>query len=45
MELIDPDGHLIQVELAREAHAALGPAVGELLYVRPRTLRIFLTPA
>jgi sulfate transport system ATP-binding protein len=45
MEFVDPDGHLIQVELAREAHAALAPAVGERLYVRPRTLRIFLTPA
>ena len=45
MEFTDPDGHLIRVELAREAYAELAPTVGERLYVRPRTLRIFLTPA
>jgi sulfate transport system ATP-binding protein len=45
MELTDPAGHLIRAELGREAYAALGPSVGERLYVKPRTLRIFLTPA
>jgi sulfate transport system ATP-binding protein len=45
MEFVDPDGRLIRVELARDAYAALAPTVNERLYVRPRTLRIFLTPA
>jgi sulfate/thiosulfate transport system ATP-binding protein len=45
MEFTDPGGHLIRVELARDAYATLAPTVGERLYVRPRTLRIFLTPA
>ena len=45
MEFTDADDHLIRVELAREAYGALAPTVGERLYVRPRTLRIFLTPA
>ena len=44
LELADPEAHLIRVELARDAYAALAPTVGEQLYVKPRTLRIFLTP-
>ena len=48
LELVEvdrPDGHLIRVELARDRYAALAPTIGERLYVRPQTLRIFLTPA
>jgi sulfate transport system ATP-binding protein len=36
-------GRLIQVELGRDAHAALAPVPGERLYVKPRRLRVFLT--
>jgi sulfate transport system ATP-binding protein len=44
LELTDEGGHLMQVDVAREAYAELAPAVGERLYVRPRTLRVFVTP-
>jgi len=43
IELYDEEGHLIQVELGRDAHAALAPAVAERLYLKPRRLRVFLT--
>jgi sulfate transport system ATP-binding protein len=42
-ELTDNEGRLIQVELGREAYGALSPRPGERLYVRPRTLRVFVT--
>jgi sulfate transport system ATP-binding protein len=45
MDFTDPDGHHIRVELARDAYATIAPVVGERLYIKPRTLRIFLTPA
>jgi sulfate transport system ATP-binding protein len=45
VELTDDDGRLIQVELAREAYDALSPRPGERLYVRPRTLRVFVNSA
>jgi sulfate transport system ATP-binding protein len=43
LELNDDEARLIQVHLSRDAHDALGPTVGERLYVKPRTLRVFLT--
>jgi sulfate transport system ATP-binding protein len=42
LELNDDDGRLIQAQLSRDAYAALSPTVGERLYVKPRTLRVFL---
>ena len=43
IELTDDNGHVIQVELGRESYQTLSPTVGERLYVRPQTLRVFLT--
>jgi sulfate/thiosulfate transport system ATP-binding protein len=43
LELTADGDRVIQVELARDAFGALAPAIGERLYVRPRTLRVFLT--
>jgi hypothetical protein len=43
LELNDDEGRLIQAQLGRDAYAALSPVVGEQLYVKPRTLRVFLT--
>jgi sulfate transport system ATP-binding protein len=42
LELNDDEGRLIQAQLSRDAYAALSPTVGERLYVKPRTLRVFL---
>jgi sulfate transport system ATP-binding protein len=43
LDLSDPDGRLIRVEIGRDAYAALAPRAGERLYITPRTLRVFLT--
>ena len=42
LELNDDEGRLIQAQLSRDAYAALSPTAGERLYVKPRTLRVFL---
>jgi sulfate/thiosulfate transport system ATP-binding protein len=42
LELTDDDRRELQVEIARERYEALAPAIGELLYVRPRKLRVFV---
>ncbi len=42
LELADDAGQAIQVELSRDALAALAPRTGERFYVKPRTLRVFL---
>jgi sulfate/thiosulfate transport system ATP-binding protein len=42
LELTDDDRHELQVEIAREKYEALAPAIGDLLYVRPRKLRVFV---
>lgn len=41
VELSDPTGGVIQVELGREPFAQLAALVGERVYVRPRRLRLF----
>jgi hypothetical protein len=41
MDLSDPDGRLLHVEIAREQSDALAVAPGERVYVRPRRLRVF----
>jgi len=43
LELTDDEAGLVQVDIARDAYARLAPAVGERFYVRPRTVRVFLT--
>jgi sulfate transport system ATP-binding protein len=42
LELLDDDRKLLQVEIARDRYEALGPTIGERLYVRPRKLRVFV---
>jgi len=42
--LNDDEGKLIQVQLSREAYDLLRPVTGERLYVKPRKLRVFVTP-
>jgi len=42
LELTDPEGGSLQVEVTREQHEALQAGVGESLYVKPRKLRIFV---
>jgi sulfate transport system ATP-binding protein len=44
LELADDEGRLLQVDLTRQRHDEMRPAPGERLYVRPRTLRVFVTP-
>ncbi len=44
IELIDDEQRVIQVEIGRETHATLAPNVGERLYVKPRRMRVFVTP-
>ncbi len=41
VDLTDPDGRLLHVEIGREQFDALGAAPGERVYVRPRRLRVF----
>jgi sulfate transport system ATP-binding protein len=45
LELADDDGHVLQVDLTRQRHAELGLEEGERVYVRPRTLRVFVEEA
>jgi sulfate transport system ATP-binding protein len=42
LELEGSDGALLQVEVPRERYAAIDPRLGERLYLRPRTVRVFL---
>ena len=42
LELTDAEKRVLQVELARDRYDALGLRIGEQLYVRPKTLRVFL---
>ena len=42
LELTDPEGGSLHVEVTREQHDALQARVGESLYVKPRKLRIFV---
>jgi sulfate transport system ATP-binding protein len=44
LELLDDQRALLQVEVAREYYDALNPKIGERLYVRPKKLRVFVTP-
>jgi sulfate transport system ATP-binding protein len=41
IDLTDPDGKPLHVEVARELFDALGVSQGERVYVRPRRLRVF----
>jgi sulfate/thiosulfate transport system ATP-binding protein len=41
IDLTDPDGRLLHVEVARDQFAQLAVTQGERLYVRPRRLRVF----
>jgi sulfate/thiosulfate transport system ATP-binding protein len=41
MDLLDPDGKLLHVEVTREFFETLAVAQGERVYVRPRRLRVF----
>jgi sulfate transport system ATP-binding protein len=43
LELTDDQDGLVQVEMGRDAYARIAPAIGERFYVRPRTLRVFLS--
>ena len=45
LELEGADGAVLQVEIARERHAALEPKLGEKLYLQPRAMRVFVDPA
>jgi len=38
------DGNAVRVELSRESHAALEPRIGEMLFVAPKDLKVFLDP-
>jgi sulfate/thiosulfate transport system ATP-binding protein len=42
LELEDRDARMLQVETTREQFEALRPQAGELLYVKPRQVRIFV---
>jgi sulfate transport system ATP-binding protein len=42
LELEGTDGAVLQVEIARDRHEALRPQLGERLYLRPRSVRVFL---
>jgi sulfate transport system ATP-binding protein len=44
LELADDEGHLLQVDVTRQHHEEMQPQRGERLYVRPRTLRVFVQP-
>jgi sulfate transport system ATP-binding protein len=41
MDLTDPDGKLLHVEIAREQFDRLAVLQGERVYVRPRRMRVF----
>ncbi len=42
LDLSDADGRPIRAEVGRDAYAALAPKPGDRLYVRPRTVRVFV---
>jgi len=42
LELEGAEGALLQVEIARERYAAIDPRLGERLYLRPRSVRVFV---
>ena len=44
LELVDDQRALLQVEVGRDQYDALNPKIGERLYVRPKKLRVFVTP-
>jgi sulfate transport system ATP-binding protein len=44
LELADDEGHVLQVDVTRQRHEEMRPQRGDRLYVRPRTLRVFVTP-
>ena len=44
LELADDEGHLLQVDVTRQRHEEMQPQRGERLYVRPRTMRVFVQP-
>jgi len=44
LQLVGEDGALLQVEMPRDRHEAMRPQIGERLYLRPRTVRVFLEP-
>ena len=44
LELADEDGNILQVDVTRQQHDEVRPQAGERLYVRPRTLRVFVEP-
>ncbi len=44
LELLTGDDRVVQVETSREVFESLHPTTGERLYVRPRQVRIFVTP-
>ena len=44
LELVDDEGHVLQVDLTRQHHEQMALQRGEKLYVRPRTLRVFVQP-
>lgn len=44
IELTDPGGGLIQVELGRDQYERLGVTSGQRLYVTPRRVRVFTSP-
>jgi sulfate/thiosulfate transport system ATP-binding protein len=43
LELVTDDKQILHVEVARDRYAILAPTMGERLYVRPRTLRVFVS--
>ena len=42
VELADETAQLIHAEVSRDVYTSLGAAVGDRLYVKPRTVRVFL---
>ena len=44
LELADEDGNILQVDVTRQQHDEVRPQAGERLYLRPRTLRVFVGP-
>ena len=44
LELADDEGDLLQVDVTRQRHEEMQPQRGERLYVRPRTMRVFVQP-
>jgi len=42
MEVNDPDGRPIQIELGREQYESIRAIIGERVYVKPRRVRVFM---